>query len=103
MLQFTSTNTLIQAMVPDRLRGRVMALYSMMFLGMAPMGSLLAGWMADHLGAPITVSLGGVASFAGGLVFARKWPAMRGPARELVAAQGMITPAAPPDPSAPPS
>ena len=103
MMQFTSTNTLIQAMVPDRLRGRVMALYAMMFLGMAPIGSLLAGAIADHVGAPITVALGGLASFAGGLVFARKWPAMRAPARELVAAQGMVASTAPPDTSARPS
>ena len=97
MMQFTSTNTLIQAMVPDRLRGRVMSLYSMMFLGMAPIGSLLAGAIADRVGAPITVAMGGLASFAGGLVFARKWPAMRAPARELVAAQGMVAPTAPPN------
>src|SRR5579862_8920954 len=90
MLQFTSTNTLIQAMVPDQLRGRVMSLYSMMFLGMAPLGSLLAGAMADHIGAPVTVAIGGLASFVGGMVFLRKWPPMRVPARELVAAQGMI-------------
>ena len=100
MMQFTSTNTLIQAMVPDQLRGRVMALYSMMFLGMTPIGSLLAGAIADHIGAPITVAIGGVASFAGGLIFARKWPAMRAPARELVAAQGMISPTSPTQPGA---
>jgi MFS family permease len=103
MMQFTSTNTLIQAMVPDQLRGRVMSLYSMMFLGMSPLGSLLAGAIADHIGAPITVALGGVASLAGGLVFARKWPALRGPARELVAAQGMTVSAPPPGATAPPS
>jgi MFS family permease len=103
MLQFTSTNTLIQAMVPDQLRGRVMALYSMMFLGMTPIGSLLAGTIASHIGAPITVAIGGIASFIGGLVFARKWPAMRAPARELVAAQGMIRTAAAPDAAGPPS
>ena len=103
MLQFTSTNTLIQAMVPDQLRGRVMALYSMMFLGMTPIGSLLAGAVAAHIGAPITVAIGGVASFIGGVIFARKWPAMRAPARELVAAQGMIRPAPAPDAAGPPS
>jgi MFS family permease len=42
-------------MVPDHLRGRVMALYSMMFMGMAPLGALLGGSLADRLGAPITV------------------------------------------------
>ena len=43
MTQMASSNTLIQAMVPDRLRGRTMAVYSMMFMGMAPIGALLAG------------------------------------------------------------
>ena len=93
MMQFTATNTLIQAMVPDQLRGRVMSLYAMMFLGMTPLGSLLAGTVADHIGAPITVAIGGFASLAGGLAFARKWPSMRAPARELVAAQGLMAPA----------
>ncbi len=97
MMQFTSANTLIQAMVPDQLRGRVMSLYSMMFIGMAPIGSLVAGKMAQHIGAPSTVALGGLASLVGGVVFAVKWPAMRGPARELVAAQGMMQPQPPPE------
>ena len=43
MLQMASSNTLIQSMVPDRLRGRVMSVYSMMFMGMAPFGALFAG------------------------------------------------------------
>jgi MFS family permease len=103
MMQFTATNTLIQAMVPDQLRGRVMSIYSMMFLGMSPLGSLLAGWLADRIGAPVTVAIGGIASLVGGLAFARKWPAMRGPARDLVAAQGMMAPAPAAEESAPPS
>jgi len=103
MMQFTSINTLIQAMVPDQLRGRMMSMYSMMFLGMTPLGSLLAGWVADHIGAPITVAIGGLASFVAGLTFVRKWPALRGPARDLVAAQGMMRQAPPADVSAPPS
>lgn len=101
MMQFTATNTLIQAMVPDQLRGRVMSLYSMMFLGMSPLGSLLAGAIADRAGAPVTVALGGLASLAGGVVFARKWPSMRAPARELVAAQGMMRPQPPPEVTSP--
>jgi MFS family permease len=103
MMQFTATNTLIQAMVPDQLRGRVMSLYSMMFLGMSPIGSLLAGALADRVGAPVTVAIGGLISCLGGLAFARKWPSMRGPARELVAAQGMMAPAPQPEESGPPS
>jgi MFS family permease len=97
MMQFTSANTLIQAMVPDQLRGRVMSLYSMMFLGMSPLGSLVAGKMAQHIGAPRTVALGGLASLVGGVIFALKWPSMRAPARELVAAQGMMRPQPPPE------
>jgi MFS family permease len=103
MMQFTATNTLIQSMVPDQLRGRVMSLYAMMFLGMSPIGSLLAGWAADRIGAPATVAIGGLASCLGGIAFLRKWPSMRGPARDLVAAQGMMPPAPQPEESAPPS
>ena len=103
MMQFTATNTLIQAMVPDQLRGRVMSIYTMMFLGMMPIGSLFAGTIAEHVGAPITVGLGGVASFIGGLIFVRKWPAMRAPARELLTAQGMLRTTSPPDAAGPPS
>ncbi len=104
MMQLTSTNTLIQAMVPEQLRGRVMALYSMMFLGMTPLGSLLAGTLADHIGAPLTVAIGGLVSCIGGLIFARKWPALRGSARDLLTAQGMIAPPSPPPaPSSSPS
>ncbi len=104
MMQFTATNTLIQAMVPDQLRGRVMSIYSMMFLGMSPLGSLLAGAMAERIGAPLTVAIGGLSSCLGGMVFLRKWPAMRGPARDLVAAQGMMPqPSPPPETSEPAS
>src|SRR6266852_5862316 len=104
MLQMSSSNTLIQAMVPDRLRGRVMSVYAMMFLGMMPLGSLLAGKIAEIFGAPITVAIGGAASVIGGAVFYRRWPAMRAPARELVAAQGMMPPIIPPeDVSGPPA
>jgi MFS family permease len=103
MLQATSTNTLIQAMVPDQLRGRVMSVYSMMFMGMAPVGSLFAGTLAARFGAPVTVFIAGVTGVAGGLIFLRKWPAMRAGARELVEAQGMMRPANPPDADPTPS
>jgi MFS family permease len=69
MLQMSSSNTLIQAMVPDELRGRVMALYTMMFMGMAPFGSLFAGAVAHRLGAPLTVSIGAVACIGAATLF----------------------------------
>ncbi len=87
MVEMAASNTLIQAMIPDRLRGRVMAVYSMMFMGMAPLGALIAGALAAPLGAPATVAIGGVVCIAGGLVFGARLPALRGPARELIVAQ----------------
>jgi MFS family permease len=84
MTQMGSTNTLIQSMVPDRLRGRTMAVYSMMFLGIAPFGALLSGWSADRIGAPRTLALGGVIAVVGAIVFARHLPKIRVEARQLL-------------------
>jgi MFS family permease len=89
MLQMSSSNTLIQAMVPDHLRGRVMSVYSMMFMGMAPFGALFAGALADRLGAPITVAMGAVAAVGGAGLFALQLPKIRVEARQLIVAQGI--------------
>jgi MFS family permease len=89
MLQMASSNTLIQVMVPDALRGRTMAVYSMMFMGIAPLGSLLGGTLSDHLGAPVTVALGGVATLLGAWWFSLQLPKIRGEARQLIMAQAM--------------
>jgi len=89
MVQMASSNTLIQSMVPDQLRGRVMAVYSMMFMGMAPFGALLAGSVAHSIGAPWTVAMGGIIGVGGGIIFGLRWPALRPAARELVIAQQM--------------
>src|SRR6202034_1349669 len=84
MTQMGSTNTLIQSMVPDRLRGRTMAVYSMMFLGVAPFGALLSGWSADRIGAPHTLAIGGVIAILGAIAFARHLPKIRIEARQLL-------------------
>jgi MFS family permease len=89
MVQMASSNTLIQSMVPDQLRGRVMAVYSMMFMGMAPFGALVAGSVAHKIGAPWTVAMGGIIGAIGGVIFGWRWPALRPAARELVIAQQM--------------
>ena len=87
MVEMAASNTLIQSMVPDRLRGRVMSVYSMMFMGMAPLGALIAGALAAPLGAPLTVCAGGAACIIGGLVFGGRLRTLRGPARDLIIAQ----------------
>ena len=87
MLQMSSSNTLIQAMVPDHLRGRVMSVYSMMFMGMAPFGAFLGGALADRLGAPVTIRMGAIACLAGAAWFLRHLPKIRVEARRLIVAQ----------------
>jgi MFS family permease len=94
MLQMSSSNTLIQAMVPDELRGRAMAMYTMMFMGMAPVGSLFAGALADKIGAPWTVAIGGLGAIAGAAGFLRRLPSLRFEAQQLIVAQG-LSPAEP--------
>jgi len=69
MLQMAASNTLLQTMVVDRLRGRVMSFYSLSLLGMAPFGSLAAGIVATHIGAPDTVAVGGALCLLGAAVF----------------------------------
>jgi MFS family permease len=89
MVQMASSNTLIQSMVPDRLRGRVMSFYAMTFMGMAPLGSLLAGSLAHNLGAPWTVFIGGMAAICGAAIFWTRLPVLRPATREMIVAQQM--------------
>ena len=86
MFEMGSSNTLIQTMSPDRLRGRVMSVYSMMFMGMAPFGAALSGVIAARWGAPATVAGGGVICMAAAAIFGWRWPALRAEARRLIAA-----------------
>jgi len=89
MLQMACSNTLIQTMVPDQLRGRVMSVYSMMFMGMAPFGAFFGGALAHHIGAPTTVAVGGATCILGAIWFGRALPELRIEARRLIVAQGL--------------
>ena len=60
MLMFASMNTFLQTTVPDHLRGRVISLYVVCFVGIGPFGSLAAGWVATLIGTPWTIGLGGL-------------------------------------------
>lgn len=89
MIEMAASNTLIQAMVPDNLRGRVMAVYSMMFMGMAPIGALIAGSVAQRMGAPHTVMIGGAICIVGGAVFLLRLPRLRQEGRKIIIALQM--------------
>jgi MFS family permease len=79
MVQMAASNTLLQSMSPDAMRGRVMAVYSMMLMGMTPIGALLAGALAARIGPAQTVGLGAVFTLAGALAFAVRVPELFGP------------------------
>ncbi len=96
MVSLASTNTIIQTVVDDRLRGRVMAFFAMAFLGTAPIGSLISGVIADRIGAPGTIRFGGLACIAGAIWFAAQLPTIRRLIRPIYIERGILT-AAPAD------
>ena len=77
MVQMASSNTVLQTVVEEDKRGRVMSLYAMAIRGMAPFGSLLVGGAASMIGAPNTLMISGLLCLLGSAVFARKLPALR--------------------------
>ncbi|HEY9876144.1 MAG TPA: MFS transporter [Candidatus Obscuribacterales bacterium] len=77
IMQFTSSNTVLQTIVDDDKRGRVMSLYTMAFFGMIPLGNLFAGALASHIGAPYTLLISGVFCIIGSLIFAKQLPSLR--------------------------
>jgi MFS family permease len=83
MVTMAGTNTLVQSLVPDALRGRVMSLYTVTFLGVSPFGSLALGWLASHLGTPLTIALGGIVCVIAALVFLRRLPRIRAEIRQV--------------------
>jgi MFS family permease len=87
MVEMAATNTLIQMMVPDAFRGRVMSIYAMMFLGMAPVGGLLSGLLAHRLGAPLTVALGGLGCVLCGAAFTLHYRAWHAGAKVMLRAR----------------
>ena len=68
LLGVNATNAMLQQSVPDEWRGRVVGIYSMSFAGTAPIGGLLSGWMAEHIGLTATLTLNGAIIIAAGLV-----------------------------------
>ena len=90
MTQMAATNTIIQTIVDERFRGRVMSFYTMAFFGATPVGSLLGGILADQVGASTTILLGGVATLAVAGWFAVMLPTLRPLVRKIYIERGII-------------
>ena len=90
MVLSTVSNTVLQTIVDEEKRGRILSLYTMVFMGTAPVGSLVAGSMAMQLTAPQMVRIGGLCCLVGALVFARHLPALRAMVRPLAATRGLL-------------
>lgn len=95
MQGLTASNTIIQTLVDEKMRGRVMSYYTMAFVGMAPFGSLLAGALAHAIGAPRTVIVSGVACLVGSIWFATRLGAIRREMRPIYQRLGIVPQAAP--------
>lgn len=91
MILIAASNTVLQTLADDAMRGRVMSLFTMMLVGMAPFGSLLAGWLADRVGAPAVVACGGTVCALAALVFARQLPRLRAAALPILLARGIVS------------
>jgi MFS family permease len=90
MIHLAASNTLIQTLVREEMRGRVMALYLMAFMGMATFGSLLAGAVADVVGAPLTLVGGGLVCLGGAAVFRYRLPGLREQVRPIYIEKGIL-------------
>jgi MFS family permease len=90
MMQMAASNTVLQTIVPEDRRGRVMSYYTMAFLGMAPLGSLLGGGLADVIGAPEVVRWAGACCVVGSLAFARQLPRLRDRVRPIYVRLGIL-------------
>jgi MFS family permease len=90
MVQMASSNTIIQTIVEEDKRGRVMSFYTMAFMGTVPFGSLFAGSLASKIGAPETVILSGVGCIVGAILFAKKLPSIRQVVRPIYVEKGIL-------------
>ena len=90
MLSAAATNTVLQSIVPDELRGRVASLYVVSFLGISPLGALAAGWVAERIGPQETLAAGGACALAAALLYALALPAIRREIRPVYQDLGIV-------------
>jgi MFS family permease len=91
MIQMASSNTVLQTIVEEDKRGRIMSFYTMAFMGMVPFGNLLGGGLASLIGAPNTIMFGGASCILGALLFARKLPLLREMVRPIYVRMGIVS------------
>ena len=96
MVQMASSNTILQTIVDEDKRGRVMSFYAMALFGTVPFGSLLAGGLAHRIGTPATLLVGGLACIVGALLFLRRLPELRRAVHPVYVSRGIL-PAVDPD------
>ena len=90
MMQMAASNTILQTIVDDNKRGRVMSFYTMAFMGTAPFGSFMAGTLARFIGTPLTIMIGGIICLVGALLFSRYLPELRRQLRPIYSKLGII-------------
>jgi MFS family permease len=90
MMQMASTNTLLQTLVDDDKRGRVMSLYVMAFMGTAPFGSFMAGTLASTIGAPYTILSGGIICLAGAFIYYKNLPSLKKHIKPVYIKKGIL-------------
>jgi len=90
MVQAACSNTVLQTIVPDDKRGRVMSFFLMSYLGAAPIGSLIAGALSGRIGAPWTLAIGGASCLGGAAWFAGGLPAFQATIRPIYASLGLV-------------
>ncbi|MBW4618705.1 MAG: MFS transporter [Cyanosarcina radialis HA8281-LM2] len=91
LLQFASSNTVLQTIVEDDKRGRVLSIYTMAFFGVLPLGNLFTGSLANYIGAPNTLIIGGVFCLLGSFFFARQLPVLKPLVRPIYAKLGIVS------------
>ncbi len=91
MVQMASSNTVLQTIVEEDKRGRVMSLYAMALRGMAPFGSLLVGGAASKIGAPNTLMISGLFCILGSILFAKKLSVLREMVHPVYVRMGILS------------
>jgi len=90
MVQMGASNTIVQTIVDEDKRGRVMSLFVMAFMGMSPLGSLLAGFLASHYGTANALAVGGLVCVAGSILFSLQYPRLRAVVRPIYRTMGIL-------------